>query len=826
MNDWFRVATIGRLEQADRHLLECGTWRLCVVRHGEDWLVFENRCPHRGGPVGAGTIHGDLIQCPWHGQKFELTSGRCVDGSSQLTLFQTRLDADELWARPKVQADEIAGENCSWTVRYGRPGHIARFVAQDEHPFVRGQRVWIASQRGQELGEILSQEKSTSENSAASGTILRPATDEEVKLASDVEQLPAEWMEHCESLLRAKASDVTILDAERLADGNHVIVYFLGDATADLGPISVSLSASDTLVRFEAWVDNDIEGGANSQRDRDVETSSETPQEQWKREHSQGRGGLTDVFGGRAKLTSRSAKTMEIHGVYRQRKTTESQTTMMLRLRSAGGRFTTKQLSLVLRLARQFEGTIRLTGRQGIQIHGVPLLEVASTQRQLNDEWLSTQAACGDVVRSVVACPFPASKDSSRGVSQRIAREVARLFLPTSQRHLELFERHDAEFELAAGTHSHSRPTEDPLFGPTYLPHKLKIGIGCAEENCVDLFAHDAGVAITRDGSLAQLFVGGLRGDEFSGELAHSVGCVPASDVTTALKTLLIWYRDNGNREDRRRGRLRHAVAERGHEAISEAIREELGDRWTPPIPLQLNAADDHLGWSRQPDGRFTLGIPILSGRISSEDGVAQLLHQLSQTQPKISLRVTPQQNLLLCDIDDEQMERIRQAMTEQGVSTVEGISDWRRRATSCPALPSCSLATGEAERVLPNWLSDLESRLSAPLGQVGGGQVSVAGCTNGCSRPWISDIGLVAVTSTHYEVWVGGSPSRDRLAKRLLERLAASEVVSTITALYNQYSSRAASGESLGDFCHRVGVEELRKCLRASKKITSATDK
>ncbi len=159
-------------------------------------------------------------------------------------------------------------------------------------------------------------------------------------------------------------------------------------------------------------------------------------------------------------------------------------------------------------------------------------------------------------------------------------------------------------------------------------------------------------------------------------------------------------------------------------------------------------------------------------------------------------------------------------------MSTVEGNSGWRRRATSCPALPSCSLATGEAERVLPNWLSDLESRLSAPLGQVGGGQVSVAGCTNGCSRPWISDIGLVAVTSTHYEVWVGGSPSRDRLAKRLLERLAASEVVSTITALYNQYSSRAASGESLGDFCHRVGVEELRKCLRASKKITSATDK
>lgn len=40
-------------------------------------LAFDNACPHRSAPLDRGRLHGDVIECPYHGLKFDRT-GQCI----------------------------------------------------------------------------------------------------------------------------------------------------------------------------------------------------------------------------------------------------------------------------------------------------------------------------------------------------------------------------------------------------------------------------------------------------------------------------------------------------------------------------------------------------------------------------------------------------------------------------------------------------------------------------------------------------------------------------------------------------------------------------
>lgn len=48
---------------------------ICNVE-GELFAV-DNRCPHRGGPLAMGALHGNHLVCPWHAWEFDCTTGIC-----------------------------------------------------------------------------------------------------------------------------------------------------------------------------------------------------------------------------------------------------------------------------------------------------------------------------------------------------------------------------------------------------------------------------------------------------------------------------------------------------------------------------------------------------------------------------------------------------------------------------------------------------------------------------------------------------------------------------------------------------------------------------
>ena len=99
-----------------------------------------------------------------------------------------------------------------------------------------------------------------------------------------------------------------------------------------------------------------------------------------------------------------------------------------------------------------------------------------------------------------------------------------------------------------------------------------------------------------------------------------------------------------------------------------------------------------------------------------------------------LSVRLTPNQNILLCDIQPQWKEAIESELRAAGVVPPSEIDSLDRNSMACPALPLCGLAITEAERGLP----DINRRVRALLDKVGlPGETIVmrmTGCPNGCA--------------------------------------------------------------------------------------------
>jgi len=64
-----------KLEQP--RLLKIGEHRICLIRLEDQLCAIEDRCPHNGESLSKGKVNflGEVV-CPWHGQRFDIKTGR------------------------------------------------------------------------------------------------------------------------------------------------------------------------------------------------------------------------------------------------------------------------------------------------------------------------------------------------------------------------------------------------------------------------------------------------------------------------------------------------------------------------------------------------------------------------------------------------------------------------------------------------------------------------------------------------------------------------------------------------------------------------------
>jgi sulfite reductase (ferredoxin) len=505
----------------------------------------------------------------------------------------------------------------------------------------------------------------------------------------------------------------------------------------------------------------------------------------------------------------------------------------MVRCKIPGGRLTAKQYLAVDDLAGQFaNGTLRFTTRQGIQLHGVLKSSLKETIAGINACLLSTLGACGDVERNVMACPAP-HHDGVHRQLQETATILAAHLAPRTRAYHEIWLN-----GKPVGDQPHEAADLEPLYGKTYLPRKFKTGLALPEDNCIDVYAQDLGLlAIVEDGIIVgyNLLVGGGMGMTHGNantfpHLARPICYVPAGAVVGAAEAVVRLFRDHGNRADRKRARIKYLVHDWGVEKFRDILGGYIGGQLVEPRPVTVTGFETHTGWHAQGDGHWYYGLSIQNGRVKDEGSFrlrTALRLLIEQLQP--ALRLTPLQDILLCDLDESARGEIERTLTKHGVPLPEQVSAVRRHSMACPAIPTCGLAISESERALPAILDRLEVELKRLGLEKEVLSVRMTGCPNGCARPYQSDIGIVGRSGDKFTLFVGGHVNGQRLNFPLKDLVAREAIVPTLVPLLEDFQRERQPGESFGDYCHRLGAEQLQAILTKSgtqQRDTESTEK
>ncbi|MGH7716542.1 MAG: NADPH-dependent assimilatory sulfite reductase hemoprotein subunit [Vulcanimicrobiaceae bacterium] len=482
----------------------------------------------------------------------------------------------------------------------------------------------------------------------------------------------------------------------------------------------------------------------------------------------------------------------------------------MVRTRVPGGILTSGQYLAEDTLAEKYGNhTLRVTTRQGFQLHGILKGDLRAAIAEINAVELTTLAACGDVNRNVMTCPAVPKTPAEQQI-QDTADKIARHLAPRTSAYHEIW---------IDGERIHDAAESEPIYGPSYLPRKFKVGVARPDDNCVDIFTQDIGLVADVEGDDLTGFtvlVGGGMGmthgkKETYSRLATPLCFVPPSQVLPIVEAIVTAYRDWGDRTNRKHARLKYLVEERGIGFMRSEVQARSGLLLRAPRQVLLDHVDDHLGWQQQADDRWSLGLYVENGRIKDGERM-QLRTALRDAVSRLHLgvRLTGQQNVLLTDLARDDIPILTWLLESRGVTVDPAKLGTRRDAMACPALPTCGLALTDAERILPAIVDDIAAELQH-LG-IGDRRMSIrmTGCPNGCARPYMGDIGFVGRSKYLYDIFLGGDMSNTRLNSLFVPAVRLAELTATIAPLLRRWRDEGHVAEGFGDFCHRLGKDAL----------------
>src|SRR5690554_1979082 len=540
-----------------------------------------------------------------------------------------------------------------------------------------------------------------------------------------------------------------------------------------------------------------------------------SPDEKMKYESDYLRGtiaeGLLDRITG-AVPSDDDVKLMKFHGIYQQddrdirderrRQKLEPAYQFMIRVRLPGGVCTPAQWLKLDELARDHGGeTLRLTTRQTFQFHWVLKDSLRPIIQGLHETLLDTIAACGDDSRGVMSTVDPQNSRFHAEVAA-MAKQVSDHVIPKTRAYHEIW--YGEERVASSGP-------EEPFYGRTYMPRKFKIGFALPPSNDIDVYAQDLGfIAIGGSKGLEgfNVVIGGGMGrtdqaPETYPRLASLIGFVPVDRLLACADGVMAVQRDYGDRKERLHARFKYTIDDKGLDWIKAEIERHMGAPFEEARPFAFTTNGDSFGWNETPDGRHHRTVFIQSGRLTLK--LLDAMRDIARVH-KGTFRLTPNQNLIIAGVKAEDKPVIEGILKAYDLLD-ETASTLRKNAIACVALPTCGLAMAESERYMPDLLTKIEKIMARHGLSDEAITIRMSGCPNGCSRPYIAEIGLTGRAPGKYNLYLGGGFHGERLNKMVRENVAEPVILEVLEETLGRYARERQIGEHFGDFLIRVGI-------------------
>jgi sulfite reductase beta subunit-like hemoprotein len=506
-------------------------------------------------------------------------------------------------------------------------------------------------------------------------------------------------------------------------------------------------------------------------------------------------------------------------GVYGQRQAD----VQMCRVKLPMGGVTPEQMEMFADVVEEHAPLNKghITTRQNIQIHHIPLRQMAELIRKISDSGLSSREGCGNTVRNVTGDPWA-------GVCAGELFDIT----PWAGAYVRYFVRH---------------PTTQ------LMPRKVKTAFTATDEDRAITGIHDiAFVPRVRDGvEGVEIRVGGGTSimPRIAPTLYEFVELENGDYLKVSEAVFRIFDRQEWLRVNRARARIKVLIDKIGIDAFREQVDEELQGDWVAerdfdPTPLLLlhdeeaNAPAPSSDYA-QPNGdlsefeRFrasnvepqrqrgfsTVEVRVVRGDLTPEQfrGLARIMRDYSGGYA----RTTVEQNLVLRWVRDEAVYDVWQALGEldlAGAGAGEIVD-----TVSCPGTDSCKLGITSSmglnravqERIVA---MDVDDELTKRI------HVKMSGCPNGCSQHHIANIGFYGAsikvgdkTIPAYIPHIGGNYEGGEVVygTRLKSRIPAKRAPEAVERWIRYYEAEREDGEEFNAFAERVGAESFSALVK-----------
>ncbi|WP_076589779.1 assimilatory sulfite reductase (NADPH) hemoprotein subunit [Vibrio ostreicida] len=517
-------------------------------------------------------------------------------------------------------------------------------------------------------------------------------------------------------------------------------------------------------------------------------------------------------------FTNDNFQLIRFHGMYqqddrdiraeRQKQKLEPLQNVMLRARMPGGIIKPEQWLAIDKFAHDntMYGSIRLTTRQTFQFHGVLKPNIKLMHQTLNQYGIDSIATAGDVNRNVLCTSNPVESELHQQAYDW-ATKISEHLLPKTRAYAEIW---------LDGEKVEGHQDEEPILGSHYLPRKFKTTVVIPPQNDVDVHANDLSfIAIAEQGQLIgfNVLVGGglamTHGDTATyPRKADDFGFVSIEKTLDVASAVVTTQRDWGNRSNRKNAKTKYTLDRVGIEVFKKEVETRAGIRFEKSRPYEFTDRGDRIGWTKGIDNKWHLALFIENGRLldspekTLKSGVAEIakIHQGD-------FRMTANQNLIVAGVPEDQKTVIELIARKHGLMS-DSHREQRKNSMACVAFPTCPLAMAEAERFLPQFVTDVESLLDKHgLPEEENIILRVTGCPNGCGRAMLAEIGLVGKAPGRYNLHIGGNRAGTRVPKMYKENITDGQILEEIDQLVGRWAKERTPAEDFGDFTIRAGI-------------------
>jgi nitrite reductase (NADH) small subunit len=79
MTDWIEIAAVSDIPVRGSRTVTLDGQPIAVFRtHDDQVFALVDRCPHKGGPLSQGIVHGHAVACPLHNMRIALATGEAM----------------------------------------------------------------------------------------------------------------------------------------------------------------------------------------------------------------------------------------------------------------------------------------------------------------------------------------------------------------------------------------------------------------------------------------------------------------------------------------------------------------------------------------------------------------------------------------------------------------------------------------------------------------------------------------------------------------------------------------------------------------------------